>query len=90
MTPEIILKAISNDEEMKKFLQGFAYKAPKKEQGLMIRDYCEWRENQEPFVDDREFFKQAYGIDICQFSMDLFKEIYFLRKELDELCDDSE
>lgn len=87
MTPEDIMKAVSNDEELKKFMQGFGYKSPKKERGLMIRDYIEWRRNQEPFVDDKEFFKYNYALDVDQFIMDLFKEIYLIRKELDEMQD---
>ena len=97
MTPEDILNKFAyagkwscflDDEEMKKFIQGFAYKPPKKERGLMIRDYCEWRQKQEPFVDDKEFFIQNYKVNPDQLLMDLFKEIYLLRKELDEQCDD--
>ena len=112
MTPEDILMAlyknppdIMNSEEMKKFIQGFAYQPPtkdsiltckqmikkikqKKQRGLMIRDYCEWREKQEPFVDDKEFFIQNYKVNPDPILQDLFKEIYLIRKELDEQCDD--
>jgi len=92
MTPENILGKLIDQAELNKFMMGFGWKKmqQKKERGLMIRDYCDWREKQEPFVDDKEFFKQAYGIDVCQFTMDLIKEIYLIRKELDEICNDTE
>ena len=88
MTPENILGKLIDQAELNKFMQGFARRIQKIQRGLMIRDYCEWREKQEPFVDDKEFFKQQYGINPDQLLMDLFKEIYLLRKELDEQCDD--
>lgn len=88
MTPENILGKLIAQMELKKFMQGFSYKAQKKQRGLMIRDYCEWRAKQEPFVDDKEFFKQNYSVDPNPVLMDLFKEIYLLRKELDEQCND--
>lgn len=48
----------------------------------MIEDFIEWKQNQEPFVDDRNFFIQRYGVEPNKLTVDLVKEIFFLRKEI--------
>jgi len=82
LSPEMI----RGDEDIRKFLMGFAYKKPTpptKKETNMIYDFIEWKKEQEPFVDDKDFFKQKYDVDPHPLTMDIIKELYFIIKEMD-------
>lgn len=51
----------------------------------MIEEFQEWKENQSPFISDQYFFEKKYNINLDPFMRDVFRELYFTQKKLDEL-----
>ena len=58
----------------------------------MIEDFREWKEEQEPFTSDEEFFAQRYPQmqpPIPPTLKDIFIELVAIQKQLDEIRDES-
>ncbi len=81
----------SFNEDLDRFAQADSweeyFRGKEKKESNMIRDFIEWKAKQEPFVDDNEYFDQKYSKEnggMQQYMRDMFVELYFIRKELDE------
>ena len=100
MTPEDILTSCIDNEKMKQFMQGFAYRPPgkvarikkvirecKQEEKKMslIDDFIAWKEVQEPFTPDEKYFEEKYPCGTHDFQQDIIKELFGIRKILTQL-----